>query len=132
VWTPGSRPRLVAEGAVSWSRQVTCLQRAELSGFCVGLRLDRRGCSFPQSTAEIGSDQQTMTLFCEAISISLRISPSQSRWGSDDFVCVVRQPAPAERGRRGARNAGLLECGGVVRALPGDFVNESVAVDAHP
>jgi len=30
---------------------------AELSGFCVGLRLDRRGCSFRQSTAEIRSDQ---------------------------------------------------------------------------
>jgi hypothetical protein len=60
------------------SRKVTRLQRAEPSEFCVGLRLDQRGCRFRQSTAAIGSDQQTMTPFCKASSISLRISAGQS------------------------------------------------------
>jgi hypothetical protein len=60
------------------SRQVMCRRRATLSEFCVGLRLDRRGCSFPQSTAEIGSDQQAMTACCDVGDISLRISAGQS------------------------------------------------------
>jgi hypothetical protein len=51
---------------------------AELSGFCVGLRLDQRGCRFPQSTAGIGSDQQTMTAFCDVSPISLRIRAGQN------------------------------------------------------
>jgi hypothetical protein len=59
-------------------RQVMRRRRAKLSAFCVGLRLDQRGCSFPQSTAKIRSDQQTMTPFYKVTAISLRISPGQS------------------------------------------------------
>ena len=68
----------VQRGRPTALRQVTYRRRATLSPSCVGLRLDRKGCSFPQSTAEIRSDQQAMTLFCKVSAISLRISAGQS------------------------------------------------------
>lgn len=59
-------------------RQVTRLRRADLSGFCIGLRLDRRGCSFPQPAAEIRSDRQGLAVFCKVSTIGLHISAGES------------------------------------------------------
>lgn len=67
-------PRLVQDGRSDDFRLV----KRTFSEPCVGPRLDRTPRSFPQSSAEIGSDRQVTTAFCEVADVRLRIRAGQS------------------------------------------------------